>query len=74
MPIRSLIKETLSLQGFRGDSIDRHSFGLNIKIVPHRRYRPRCGKCGHTGKYRDTRPDGFVKSRHSGENRSPETL
>jgi len=56
MPIKSLIKETLSLQGFRVDSIDRFSFGLNIKIIPDRRYRPRCGKCGHTGKYRDTRP------------------
>ena len=61
MPIKSLIKETLSLQGFRVDSIDRYSFGLNIKIVPDRRYRPRCGKCGHTGKYRDTRPERQFK-------------
>lgn len=56
MLIRSLIKETLSLQGFRVDSIDRSNFGINMKIIPDRRYRPRCGKCGHTGKYRDTRP------------------
>ena len=61
MPIRSLIKETLSLQGFRVDSIDRYSFGINIKIVPDRRYRARCGKCGHTGKYRDTRPERQFK-------------
>ena len=51
MHIRSLIKETLFLQGFRIDSIDRYNFGLNIKIVPDRRYRPRCGRCGHNGKY-----------------------
>jgi hypothetical protein len=44
MPIRSLIKETISLQGFRVDSIERCSFGISIKIVPDRRYRPRCGK------------------------------
>ncbi len=61
MPIKSLIKETLFLQGFRVDSIDRYSFGLNIKIVPDRRYRPNCGKCGHTGKYRDTRPERQFK-------------
>ena len=61
MPIKSLIKETLSLQGFRVDSIDRYSFGINIKIVPDRRYRPRCGKCGHTGKYRDTRSERQFK-------------
>jgi transposase len=61
MPIKSLIKETLSLQGFRVDSIDRYSFGLNIKIVPDRRYRPRCGKCGYTGKYRDTRSERQFK-------------
>ena len=61
MPIKSLIKETISLQGFRVDSIDRYSFGINIKIVPDRRYRPRCGKCGHTGKYRDTRSERQFK-------------
>jgi transposase len=61
MPIRSLIKETLSLQGFRVNLIDRCSFGLHIKVVPDRRYRPRCGKCGHIGKYRDTRPERQFK-------------
>ena len=57
MPIRSLIKETISLQGFRVDSIERCCFGISIKIVPDRRYRPRCGRCGQTGKYRDKRPE-----------------
>ena len=61
MPIKSLIKETLSLQDFRVDSIDRFSFGLNIKIVPDRRYRSRSEKCGRTGKYRDTRPERQFK-------------
>ena len=57
MPIRSLIKETISLQGFRVDSIERCCFGISIKIVPDRRYRPRCGRCGQAGKYRDKRPE-----------------
>ncbi len=57
MPIRSLIKGTTSLQGFRVDSIERCCFGISIKIVPDRRYRPRCGRCGQTGKYRDKRPE-----------------
>ncbi|MGB2689769.1 MAG: ISL3 family transposase [Desulfobacterales bacterium] len=57
MPIRSLIKETISLQGFRVDSIERCCFGIGIKIVPDRRYKPRCGRCGQTGKYRDKRPE-----------------
>jgi transposase len=57
MPIRSLIKETISLQGFRVDSIEQCCFGISIKIVPDRRYRPRCGRCGQTGKYRDKRPE-----------------
>ena len=56
MPFRSLIKDTIPLQGFRVCSIEKYYFGINIKIVPDRRYRQRCGKCNHIGKYRDTRP------------------
>jgi hypothetical protein len=34
MLIRSLIKDTLSLQGFRVEFIDRYNFGIGVKIVP----------------------------------------
>ena len=33
MPIKSLIRETISLQGFRIDSVDIFSFGIGIKIA-----------------------------------------
>jgi transposase len=61
MPIRSLIKETLSLQGFRVEAIDRYAFGIGVKIVADLRYRPHCGKCGLPAKYRDTRPERQFK-------------
>jgi len=61
MLIETLIKETISLQGFRIDSIDRYSFGITVKIAPDKRYRPLCGKCGSPGKYRDTRPERQFK-------------
>ena len=31
MPIKSLIRDTISLQGFSIDSVDRFSFGIGIK-------------------------------------------
>lgn len=61
MLIKSLIKDTLSLQGFRVELIDRYSFGISVKIVPDKRYKPRCGKCGCLGQYRDTRPQRHFK-------------
>ena len=38
MLIRSLIKDTLSLQGFRVYLIVRYSFGISVKIVADKRY------------------------------------
>ena len=52
MPIKSLIRETISLQGFRIDSVDRFSFGIGIKIAPDYRFNPRCERCGKPGRYR----------------------
>ena len=46
MPIKSLIRETIPLQSFRIDSIDKFSFGISIKIIPDYRFNPLCGKCG----------------------------
>ena len=61
MHIESLIRETLPLQGFRIDSVEKYSFGVNAKIVPDFRFHRRCGKCGKPGKYRDTRPERQFK-------------
>ena len=61
MPIKSLIKETISLQGFRIDSVDRFSFGIGIKIVPDYRFNPCCGRCGKPGRYRDSRNERQFK-------------
>lgn len=61
MPVKSLIRETISLQGFRIDSVDRFSFGISIKIVPDNRFNPCCGKCSKPGKYRDLRNERQFK-------------
>jgi transposase len=61
MPIKSLIRETISLQGFRIESVDRFSFGIGIKIVPDYRFNPRCGKCDNPGRYRDSRSERQFK-------------
>ena len=61
MPIKSLIRETISLQGFRIDSVDRFSFGIGIQIVPDNRFNPRCGKCSKPGRYRDSRNERQFK-------------
>ena len=55
MPIKSIIRETISLQGFRIESVDQFSFGISIKIVQDYRFNPRCGKCGNSRKYWDSR-------------------
>jgi len=57
MKIKTVITETLPLQGFRIDSVMRHSFGIMIQIVADRWFLPRCGQRGRPGKYRDTRPE-----------------
>ena len=61
MQIKSLIKETISLQGFRIESVIKCSFGIYIQIVPDRRFKVLCGQCGLPGKYRDTRSERQFK-------------
>ena len=61
MQIKSLIRKTISLQGFRILSVSSCISGINIHIVPDRRFLPRCGRCGLPGKYRDTRPERVFK-------------
>jgi len=61
MLIKTLIKETLSLQGFRIQLVERFNFDISVKIVPDQRYTPRCGQCGCLGQYRDTRAQRHFK-------------
>jgi transposase len=61
MHVKSLIKETLPLQGFRIDSVERYPFGISVRILPDLRFHPLCGRCGRPGKYRDTRPERQFK-------------
>ena len=61
MQIKSLIRKTLSLQGFRIFSVSGCISGISVQIVPDRRFRPRCRRCGLPGKYRDTKPERIFK-------------
>ena len=61
MLIQSMIKETLELQGFRIDSINKSSLGLLVRIVADRRFKPRCGVCGAIAEYRDNREERFFR-------------
>jgi len=42
MHIESLIRETLPLQGFRIDSVEKYSFGVSARIAPDLRFHRRC--------------------------------
>ena len=54
MLIKQLIRETLELQGFRIESVEKKDSGLLVTIGPDLRYHPCCGVCGNPGDYRDT--------------------
>ena len=56
MLIKQLIRETLELQGFRIESVEKKDSELLVTIEPDLRYHPRCGVCGLPGDYRDTLP------------------
>jgi len=56
MLIKQLIRETLELQGFRIESVEKKDSELLVTIGPDLRYHPRCGVCGLPGDYRDTLP------------------
>ena len=56
MLIESLVKATVELQGFRVVDVAGSAAGMVVRIVPDRRYTPRCGRCLEPAPYRDTRP------------------
>lgn len=53
MLVQQLIRETLEMQGFRIESVDKNCSELTATIVADLRYHPRCGVCGTPGDYRD---------------------
>ena len=53
MLIEQLIRDTLELQGFRIESVEKMDSEILITIEPDLRYHPRCGVCGTPGDYRD---------------------
>ena len=56
MLLERLVKATLESQGCRIVTVTGDAGGLVADLAPHRRFAPRCGRCGTRGWYRDTRP------------------
>ena len=63
MLVEQLIRETLELQGFRIDSVEKRASELLVTIEPDLRYHPRCGICGRPGDNRDTLPKRHFKTK-----------
>ena len=61
MLINTILKETLSLQGFRIISTSKIQDGIQIRLAPDLRYRPLCGRCKKQGQFRDIRPQRMFK-------------
>ena len=55
MLVESLGEATVELQGFRVRRVTGDVTGLAAELTPDWRYAPRCGRCEHRGRYRDTR-------------------
>lgn len=59
MLIATIIRQTVSLQGFKIESVEENNCTIIAKLAPDQRFRPRCGVCKAVGIYRDMR-----KTRH----------
>jgi len=56
MLIATIIRQTVSLQGFKIKSVSQNDkSGITVELAADRRYRPRYGVCQGVGKYKDTR-------------------
>ena len=55
MRIETLVRDTLELKGSRVAGVEGDTEEIVVRIVPDRRYAPRCGQCGGKGRYRDRR-------------------
>jgi len=61
MLINTILKETLSLQGFRIISTSKINDAIQLRLAPDLRYHPLCGHCRQKGRFRDIRPQRVFK-------------
>ena len=61
MLLKTIIKETVSLQGFKIESIVKIKGALLVELMPDLRYNPLCGRCQKPGRFRDIRPQRHFK-------------
>ena len=66
MLIKQLIRETLELQGFRIESVEKKDSEVLVTIQADLRYHPRCVVCGTSGFYRDTLLNAAFVTYHCG--------
>jgi len=55
MLIETITRQTVSLQGFKIESVKQDSGTIVVNLAPDKRFRPRCGVCKSVGVYRDRR-------------------
>jgi transposase len=61
MLIKTILKETIPLQGFKIDSITRTERFIQVQLMPDQRYKPLCGRCQNPGRFRDVRSQRHFK-------------
>ena len=61
MLIKTILKETVPLQGFKIETITKSEDTIQVHIMPDRRYRPLCGRCQKPGRFRDIRSQRHFK-------------
>jgi transposase len=61
MLIKTILKETLSLQGFKIDYITKINATIQVQLMPDQRYKPLCGHCRKPGRFRDIRTQRHFK-------------
>ena len=61
MLIKTILKETVPLQGFKIDSITKTERYIQVQLMPDQRYKPLCGRCQKPGRFRDIRSQRHFK-------------
>ena len=55
MLIKTILKETISLQGFKIELIVKNEGTFLVHLMPDHRFNPLCGRCLKPGRFRDVR-------------------
>ena len=61
MLIKTILKETVSLQGFKIISTTKTQETIRVHLAPDKRHHPLCGRCRKPGRFRDIRPQRTFK-------------